>query len=137
MAVTRSVARGGDMWAAELTRVFNQMSSASSHKNNRLEEWSDHHGTFHEVLVRECGSPRLIKLRQQLFDHFMRYLMLGPQRKRIGFIDDSAHEGLYEAAIARDVQACAKLVRTHITVLDVLVDSLRSLNGKPAAKARR
>ena len=87
--------------------------------------------------MRECGSPRLIRLRQQLFDHFMRYLKLGPQRQRIGFIDDSAHEGLYEAAIARDVPACTKLVRAHITVLDVLVDSLRSLNGKAATKARR
>jgi GntR family carbon starvation induced transcriptional regulator len=137
MAVTRSIARGDDRWAADLARAFRHMSQATSRTSNRLGEWSDHHQAFHEILVRECGSPRLIKLRQQLFDHFMRYLRLAPQHVRIGFIDDTDHHKLFEVAQARDVQKCAALIRAHIAVLDFLVDSLRLLNGKPPTKTKR
>lgn len=137
MAVTRSVARGGDRWAADLTRAFREMSQANSKRSNRREEWSDHHRTFHEILVRECGSARLIRLRQQLFDHFMRYLMLAPQRTRVGFIDDSVHQELFEAALARDVPKCAALTRSHIVVLDSLVESLRSFNDNAGVRTKR
>jgi DNA-binding GntR family transcriptional regulator len=137
LTVTRSVARSDDRWAADLTRAFRGMSHANSKRRNKLNEWSDHHQAFHEILVRECGSPRLIKLRQQLFDHFMRYLRLAPQHVRIGFIDDSTHEGLFEAAIARDVQRCTTLIRAHIVVLDFLVESLRVFNNQATGKARR
>jgi GntR family transcriptional regulator, carbon starvation induced regulator len=137
MAVTRSVARGGDRWAADLARAFGHMSQAGSKKRNKLGEWSDHHQAFHEVLVRECGSARLIKLRQHLFDHFMRYFRLAPQRIHIGFIDDSAHRGLFEAAASRDVQKCEKLIRDHIVVLESLVQSLRALNGAASTKVKR
>jgi GntR family transcriptional regulator, carbon starvation induced regulator len=137
LTVTRSVARGDDRWAADLTRVFRQMSQAGSKRSNRLDEWSDHHQSFHGILVRECGSPRLIKLRQQLFDHFMRYIRLAPQRARLGFIDDTAHQELFDTAIARDVQKCAALIRTHITVLDSLVASLRLFNEQAATRSRR
>jgi DNA-binding GntR family transcriptional regulator len=137
MAVTRSVARGGDRWVADLTRAFRQMSLATSKRTNKLGDWTDHHRSFHEVLVRECGSPRLIKLRQQLFDQFMRYLKLAPQRVRIGFVDDSAHKSIFDAAAARDLKKCESLIRSHIQVLDVLVDSVRALNEKPEMRSRR
>ena len=113
------------------------MSQANSTRSNRLNEWADHHQSFHGVLVRQCGSPRLIKLRQQLFDHFMRYLRLAPQRVRVGFIDDRAHEELFDAAIARDVQKCAALIRTHIMVLDSLVESMRLFNEQTTARSTR
>ena len=136
MAVTRSVARGGDRWEADLTRAFRHMSLAGSKRGNKLGEWSDHHGSFHEVLVRECGSPRLIELRHQLFGQFMRYLRLAPHLVQVGFIDDSAHKELFDAASARDVPKCEALIRAHIKVLDVLVDSVRTFN-KAEMKARR
>ena len=137
LTVTRSVARANDKWTADLTRAYRQMSQAGLKRSNRLDEWLDSHHSFHGILVRECGSPRLIKLRQQLFDHFMRYLQLAPQRTRGGFIDDTAHHDLFDAAIARDTQRCVALVRTHITVLDSLVESLRMFNGQVAVKSKR
>jgi GntR family carbon starvation induced transcriptional regulator len=137
LTITRSVVRGDDRWVADLTRAFRHMSQAGSKKSNRLDDWSEHHQSFHGILVRQCGSPRLIRLRQQLFDHFMRYLRLAPQRTRVGFIDDTAHEELFHAAIARDVQKCAALTRTHITVLDSLVESLRVFNTQSVARSSR
>lgn len=137
LTVTRSVARGDDRWAADLTRAFRQMSHAGSRRSNRLDEWSDHHQLFHGTLVRECGSPRLIRLRQQLFEHFMRYLRLAPQRVRVGFVDDTAHQELFDTAITRDVPRCTALIRSHIMVLDSLVESLRLFNQQPATRSRR
>jgi hypothetical protein len=67
----------------------------------------------------------------------MRYLRLAPQRARVGSIDDTAHEELFHAAIARDVQKFAALIRTHITVLDSVVESLRGFNAQSASKSGR
>jgi DNA-binding GntR family transcriptional regulator len=137
LAVTRSVMRGGDMWAADLARAFRHMSTAGSKGDNKPNEWPDHHRAFHEILVRECGSPRLIKLRTQLFDQFMRYLRLAPDRVRVGFNDESLHESLFEAALARNAEKCRTLVRSHIQVLDVLVDAVRAFNKKQESAVKR
>jgi DNA-binding GntR family transcriptional regulator len=73
---------------------------------------------------------------KRALDHFMRYFRLAPQRVRLGFIDDTAHRELFEAAIARDIQRCTALARAHITVLDSLVESLRVFDDQSGARAR-
>lgn len=133
MAVSKSVARGGERWASELSRAFHAMSEASANYHNLSDAWSERHREFHEALVSECGSPWLLTMRRQLFDHFMRYQRLAPQRVQKGFSDAAGHNAILEAAKARDVEKCASLIRSHIVVLDVIVASTQSFSSEPTS----
>lgn len=132
LAATRSVERGDDMWEAEMVRAFHHMSlaKANSDQPNYLAEWSARHQAFHEALVSACGSPRLLHLRRQLFDQFMRYHRIAPKHVWRSAIHDTDHKKILDAAIARDTEKCRALMRSHIKVLDAIIDGIRTFNGK-------
>jgi DNA-binding GntR family transcriptional regulator len=130
LAVTRSVERGSDVWEADLVRAFHHMSLATTVSRNYLAEWSVRHQAFHEALVAACGSPRLIHLRRQLFDQFMRYHRIAPRHVWRSAIHDTEHKKILDAALARNTKKCQTLMRGHIRVLDVIVEAVRAPNGK-------
>jgi DNA-binding GntR family transcriptional regulator len=130
LAITRSLERGDDMWEAEVVRAFHHMSLTNAKQPNYMSEWAARHQAFHEALVSACGSPRLLQLRRQLFDHFMRYQRIAPRHVWRSAIHDTDHKKFLDAAIARDTGKCATLIRSHIKVLDVIVDAIRTLNAK-------
>lgn len=133
LAVTKAVARGGDAWEAELVGAFHHMKLAGAHSHDDVSGWSGRHQTFHEALVSACGSPRLLLLRRQLFDQFMRYQRLAPRRVWRSAVHDTEHKKLLDAALARDTRKCEALTRAHIRVLDAIVDAIRALNKKSNA----
>jgi DNA-binding GntR family transcriptional regulator len=129
LAVTRSVERGGDSWEADLVRAFHLMSLATaSVSNNFPTEWARRHQAFHEALVAACGSPRLLHLRRQLFDHFTRYQRIAPRHVWRNGIRDTEHKNILDAAIARNVKKSKSLIQAHIRVLDVIVDAVNDMN---------
>ncbi len=127
MALTRSVERGGDTWEADLVRAFHHMLLASSPvKRGYPTEWARRHRAFHEALVAACGSPRLLLLRRQLFDHFMRYQRVAPRHVWKNSIRDTEHKKIVDAALARNVDKVGALIRAHIRVLDEIVDGVKT-----------
>jgi GntR family transcriptional regulator, carbon starvation induced regulator len=130
LAVTTSVKRGDDMWEANLVRALHHMKLSTATSSSDRAEWSGRHQAFHEALVAACGSPRLLHLRRQLFDQFMRYQRIAPRHMWRSATHDTEHKKLLDAALARDVKKCETLIRAHIRVLDVIVDAIRALNGK-------
>jgi DNA-binding GntR family transcriptional regulator len=130
LAVTRSVQRGGDMWEADLVRAFHHMSLATTVSRDYLAEWSVRHQAFHEALVAACGSPRLLNLRRQLFDQFMRYHRIAPRHVWRSAIHDTEHKKLLDAALSHNSRRCEALMRGHIRVLVVIVEAVRTLNGR-------
>jgi GntR family transcriptional regulator, carbon starvation induced regulator len=128
MAVKRSIERGDDLWEADLVRAFHHMKLVTPGSPNYLTEWSVRHQAFHEALVSACGSPRLLHLRRQLFDHFMRYQRISPRHVSRSAVHDTEHKKVLDAALARNTQKCEALVRAHIRVLDVIVEAIRTLN---------
>lgn len=130
LAVTRSVERGDDVWEADLVRAFHHMSLATTVSRNYLAEWSIRHQAFHEALVAACGSPRLIHLRRQLFDQFMRYHRIAPRHVWRSAIHDTEHKKILDAALSRNSKKCEALMRGHIRVLDVIVEAVGMLDGK-------
>jgi DNA-binding GntR family transcriptional regulator len=130
LAVSRSVERGGDMWEAELVRAYHHMSLINVKHPDYMTEWSARNQAFHEALVSACGSPRMLQLRRQLFDQFMRYQRIAPRHDWRSARHDTDHKKILDAAIARDVEKCRALIRTHIKVWDPIVEALRALNAK-------
>jgi DNA-binding GntR family transcriptional regulator len=138
LAVTTSVERGSDMWEADLVRAFHHLKLVTPSSPNYLAEWSVRHQAFHEALVSACGSPRLLHLRRQLFDHFMRYHRVAPRLVARSALHDTEHKKVLDAALARNTAKCEALVRRHIRVLDVIVDAINALNSKGGSlRARR
>ena len=131
LAVTTSVERGTDTWEADLVRAFHHMKLLTPGSPQYLAEWTVRHQAFHEALVSACGSPRLLQLRRQLFDHFMRYQRIAPRHVSRSAMHDTEHKKLLNAAVARDTKKCEALVRAHIRVLDVIVEAVRVLNAEP------
>jgi GntR family transcriptional regulator, carbon starvation induced regulator len=130
LAVKRSVERGDDMWEANLLRAFHHMSLATPAQQTFLAEWPGRHQTFHEALVSACGSPRLLHLRRQLFDQFTRYQRIAPRHVWRSATHDTEHKKMLDAALARDTKKCEALILAHIKVLDVIVEAIRTFNGK-------
>ena len=130
LAVTKSVERGGDHWEADLVRAFHHMKLVTPESPNYLAEWSARHQAFHEALVSACGSPRLLLMRRQLFDHFMRYQRIAPRHISRSAFHDTEHKKVLDTALARNISKCEALVRAHIRVLDVIVDAIGALNRK-------
>lgn len=124
-AVTRSVAAGGDAWEADLVRSFHHMVLAASDKSSGYPtEWASRHCAFHEALVSACGSPRLILLRRQLFDHFMRYQRVAPKHVWKNSMRDTEHREILDAALNRDQKKIAILIKAHIRLLDSILDGV-------------
>ena len=131
MAITRSVERGGDTWEADLVRAFHHMLLASSPvRRGYPTEWARRHRAFHEALVAACGSPRLLLLRRQLFDHFMRYQRVAPRHVWKNSIRDTEHKKIVDAALSRNVDKAAALIRAHIRILDEIVDGVKAYQSK-------
>jgi DNA-binding GntR family transcriptional regulator len=135
LAVTASVARGDDMWEADLVRASHHMKLATTLSRDHLAEWSARHQAFHEALVAACGSPRLLHLRRQLFDQFMRYQRIAPRHVWRSAVHDTEHKKLLDAALARDTRKCEALTRAHIRVLDSIIEAVRALNRKSGASS--
>jgi DNA-binding GntR family transcriptional regulator len=131
MALTRSVERGGDTWEADLVRAFHHMLLASSPVNRGYPtEWARRHRAFHEALVAACGSPRLLLLRRQLFDHFMRYQRVAPRHVWKNSFRDTEHKKIVDAALGRNVEKVSTLIRGHIRILDEIVDGVKTYQSK-------
>lgn len=138
LAVTRSVERGKDQWESDLIRAYHHMSLSTPTSQSFLAEWPGRHQAFHEALVSACGSPRLLLLRGQLFDQFTRYQRIAPRHVWRSAGNDTEHKKLLDAALARDVKKCEAMIRTHIKVLDVIVEAIGTLNDKiKASKTKR
>jgi len=131
MAVTRSVERGGDTWEADLIRALHHMLLASSPVNRGYPtEWARRHKAFHEALVAACGSPRLLQLRRQLFDHFMRYQRIAPRHVWKNSIRDTEHKKIVDAAVSRNIDKVQALVGAHIRVIEEIVDGVEAFQSR-------
>jgi len=96
------VRRGDDLWEADLVRAFHHMKLLTPGSPNYLVERSTRHQASRETLGSACGSPRLLHLRRQLVDQFMRYQRIAPRHVACSAVHDTDHKKLLDATLARD-----------------------------------
>ncbi len=70
------------------------------------------HRSFHSALLSGCGSAWMVRLAEQMFDHFDRYRNLA--RITITVPPDAEHRALAEALLARNADLAVRLGREHI-----------------------
>jgi len=148
LCLTWSMEAGKIEWESEVIGALHRLT-----KTYRVEdrsaasaEWIAAHDTYHYALVSACGSPRLLQLRQQLYDQSERYRKLestlGKDRK-----PDDEHKRLADAVIERDVPLATRLLKSHIELTtENILKAMEKREGKtsrlpagsgPSRNARR
>jgi DNA-binding GntR family transcriptional regulator len=118
MALRMAIENGDDDWEAELVSAFHRLSKAPLRDPDEprflSEAWEARHRAFHRTLVSACGSPRLLHLRDTLYDQSDRYRRLAVASKYDERDIFAEHKGIFEAAIRRDADAACRLLEAHL-----------------------
>ena len=75
-------------------------------------EWKRYDFSFHQALIRACGSQELLALHGAVFDKYLRYQMIFLTFR--GEIAASEHRELLDAALSRDFAKAANILELHI-----------------------
>jgi DNA-binding GntR family transcriptional regulator len=79
----------------------------------RPASWTQAHSDYHAALVGGCGSPRLLQIRNSLYEQSERHRRLELSIPHNRDADDE-HRLLAEAVIARDIPLATRLMHSHI-----------------------
>lgn len=114
----RSMVRGDTRWEASVVAAHHALSKAPvvdpAADPGGFAEWTEAHAAFHAALCAASASPRLLELRQSLFDTAEVYRSwLRPP----GGLRDRAdeHREIMDAVLVRDSAKACALMTVHIT----------------------
>ena len=117
IAIRNSVKDGDAAWEENVVLSFHRLSRTprfeSDSAETRSPAWERAHRVFHSSLIAASGSRRLEQYCEQLFDASERYRHVGRKAGIKGENRDHEHRALMEAAVARDGEAAAKLIKSH------------------------
>lgn len=74
--------------------------------------WKRYDGEFHQALISACGSRTLMRSHANVFDRYLRYLMVAACFRGATAMDE--HRRLRDAALARDAERAVQVLREHI-----------------------
>jgi DNA-binding GntR family transcriptional regulator len=115
-----SIERGGMEWEANLTAAHHRLSHLEARMRGeaiepaQLRFWSGCDRAFHEALIADCGSRRLIAQHRTVFDQFKQHVIA--RDPLLGFRGVELvreHSDILRSALERDASACAAALRRH------------------------
>jgi DNA-binding GntR family transcriptional regulator len=95
--------------------------------------WTEAHADYHATLVGGCGSPRLLQIRNSLYEQSERHRRLEMSMTRDRNAEDE-HRLLAEAVIARDIPLATRLMHSHINRTTEFI--VRALADRTALETR-
>lgn len=118
LAVRLSVERGSAAWEASVVATHHELRLTrrvpAADDLVAAEQWSRAHAAFHAACAAACGSPRLIRLRQRLYDEAEAVRQMagvsGGRSRDVG----GEHAALAKAITSRDADLAADLIRGHV-----------------------
>ncbi|MPZ68552.1 MAG: FCD domain-containing protein [Actinobacteria bacterium] len=126
-ALKRSLQKADEGYVADVKKAMEDLRALSNVDGDpaRMVAWEEAHRRFHSVLLERCGSPWLLKLTTQLFEHSTRYRnqSLGVRGTEADILRE--HLNIAEAAIAGDRKKAVAALTDHLRLtVDALVESL-------------
>jgi GntR family transcriptional regulator, carbon starvation induced regulator len=121
-ALGQSIAHGNDEWEARIIAAFHRLGRVRERiakgEMPFNSEWTERHKEFHTALISAAGSPRLLAVCSGLFDESERYRRFTASALNQTLVRDTGgeHRRLMDAALARDVESSANLLRKHISL---------------------
>jgi DNA-binding GntR family transcriptional regulator len=117
IALRWSIEQGGVAWEADLLAAFHRLSRQKKTERGSgiaiSAAWLKEHRAFHSALVAACGSPKLMSIREGLFDQAERYASLSIMSRFPSRNDIGEHEQIMRAALARQVVRATQMLSTH------------------------
>ena len=111
LALRGSIESGDTQWEEKLVLAHHRLTQA---KSADAVSWEMHHREFHNALLGGCGSPILLRFCGQLYDLNIRYRFLAGRSMRYDKRDVAQeHQGILEAALARDINLASKRLAEH------------------------
>lgn len=122
--VMRLATQSGDLgWESDVVAAHHALARTRRYVDGDLNsEWMALHEQFHIALLAGCGNDYLIDVAARLrsiFDVYRCWSRVGE-----GAVDrdvDAEHRAIAEAAVARDAEACERLITDHIQITTDLV----------------
>jgi DNA-binding GntR family transcriptional regulator len=119
LCLRRAIEAGDVEWETDIVASFHRLSRVGKHAFS--DAWVAAHAEFHAALVGGGKNKWLLRIRSQLYDQSERYrrlsVSLGPaQRDLLG-----EHRRLMDAALTRDADEAAELIREHLTLTTAVI----------------
>jgi DNA-binding GntR family transcriptional regulator len=116
LALRRSIANGDAAWEGAILAVAHEFTHATPARVTdpvySTAAWIDLHKRFHMTLISACGSPRLLRICEALFEQSERYRRLVVAYAiRRDVVDE--HHAIKEATLARDADAAVAALAFH------------------------
>lgn len=118
-ALHRSIANASLDWEAQLVAAFHRLRRVEETLDDAPREqsglWERENRAFHHALIRNCGSPWMLRFVTTLSEQSERYrrqavaILAVPKEKLL-----SEHQALFDAAMSRNPGVAAELLRVHI-----------------------
>ena len=142
----RSIRFGDVEWEVAVLGTYRRLESWSEamvrRPHNIDDQWQVYHRDFHLALVSACRSPTLLDFRGTIFARWERYARLSLSAElhdaAVTLNNIKEHRALKDAALARDADRAAILLRKHFEgTRDLLLDWLARRNPKGSPRTRR
>jgi GntR family transcriptional regulator, carbon starvation induced regulator len=116
-ALRSAVAFGDRNWEADIIAAAHRLGindEGQSAERYFDEGWEKNHRVLHGALVSACNAPRLLGYRSLLYENVDRYRRLSAFYERGARDVDAEHRDLVKAALDRDPDRVAKVMREHL-----------------------
>jgi GntR family carbon starvation induced transcriptional regulator len=115
LALRKSIELGGGSWEEGVIIAYHRLIRQPFDRTSVSEDWERAHRVFHMSLLTGCGSDRLIRYCEHLFDAWNRYRFLARSVIGIEKGPSGDHLLIMEAAIDRNAEEAARLHTAHFT----------------------
>ena len=126
-ALRLSVEKGNTDWEGNLVSAHHKLHLMEKRlladDTSSKEDWKRYDWEFHLALIQACDSRNLLSLHSVIYDKYLRYQMLVLTDRGKESVDE--HREMLDAALSRDVDRAAEVLRRHIEL--GLEDTLKVL----------
>lgn len=115
IGIRESIRNGDVAWEGRILALLHELNARPKlDADGEISwEWDDLHARFHDALVSECRSPRLLEYRQNLVDQATRYRRMSIPY-RISPRDPTVeHTDIAQAVVSRRTEDACYLIRRH------------------------
>ncbi|WP_191905732.1 GntR family transcriptional regulator [Microbacterium caowuchunii] len=129
LAVSLAIERGDLTWESELIASHHTLAHTErrdpADPQHVSPAWAEAHRHFHAVLLEPCGLPLMLNLSGQLADATELYRQwAAPTSAASNRNVEKEHQDILDAAVARDAERAAALLRLHYEkTLEVITSS--------------
>lgn len=117
LALCQAIELGDEAWEAQIVAALHKLSIIENSKDKEIDRilWLQRNNEFHLSLISGCGSPCLLKIREELYQLFERYCYLSLLADEASLkINYHEHSEIAKAVLARDKSKACRMMSAHL-----------------------